>query len=39
MDTSEKSDLFDDAVVEFKSSLTLINKKFSIIDKKVDELG
>ena len=39
MDVGEKSEMFSDSVSELKSSLTLIQKKFSVIDKKVDDMG
>ena len=39
MDTAEKSGLFEDAVAEFQTSLTLLKKKFDRIDKKVEDLG
>ena len=39
MGSSEKGELFEDVITDFKQSLALINKKFSVIDKKVDDLG
>ena len=39
MSDSDRDNLFDDAMADFKQSLKLMRNKFSVIDKKVDDLG
>lgn len=36
---AEKQNLFDDAIAEFTTSLNLLKKKFSVVDRKVEDLG
>ena len=39
MDTEQKSNLFDDAMMEIQNSINLIRKKFGILDKKIESMG
>lgn len=39
MKESDKNDLFEDAMAEFKQSLKLVRNKFTVIDQKVEDLG
>jgi hypothetical protein len=39
MSDSEKDGLFDDAMADFKQSLKLVRNKFSVVDRKVEDLG
>lgn len=39
LDTEQKSEMYEDATAELIKSIATIRKKFSVIDRKVEELG
>lgn len=39
LDPEQKSEMFEDATAMLKKGLEMIRKKFSVIDRKVEELG